>query len=75
MRSGGEFFPGARGWAAIPTLAIAAGLLAMMGSANVELLKGRTILFGLAVGLVALFVLGAAKLIEVQRQSRSGQRP
>lgn len=74
MRSGGEFFPGARGWAAIPTLAIAAGLLAMMGSANVELLKGRTVLFGLAVGLVALFVLGAIKLLELQRQSRSEQR-
>jgi hypothetical protein len=36
------------------------------------LLKGRTIVFGLAVALVALFVLGAVKLIEVQRQSRSG---
>jgi ribose/xylose/arabinose/galactoside ABC-type transport system permease subunit len=68
MQSGRQFFPGVRGAVAVPTLAMAAGLLAMMGSANVELLKGRTILFGVAVGLVALLALGAIKLMESQRE-------
>ncbi|MDX1947965.1 MAG: ABC transporter permease [Pirellulaceae bacterium] len=67
-RSGGEFFPGIRGLAAIPTLAIAAGLLAMMSSANVELLKGRMVLFGVGVGIVTLLVLSAVKLLETQRR-------
>jgi hypothetical protein len=68
LRSGGEFFPGARGIAAIPTLAIAAGLLATMSSANSELMKGRMILFGVAVGVLTLFVLGVIKLLESVRK-------
>jgi hypothetical protein len=70
LQSGREFFPGARGALAIPTLAISGGLLAMMGSANVELLKGRTVAFGIGVGLVTFFVLAAVKVLE----SRQGQR-
>jgi ribose/xylose/arabinose/galactoside ABC-type transport system permease subunit len=68
MQSGRQFFPGVRGAFAVPTLAMSAGLLAMMGSANVELLRGRTILFGIAVGFVTLFILAAIKLIESQRE-------
>ena len=68
VRSGGEFFPGARGLAAIPTLAIAAGLLATMSSANIELLQGRLVLFGVAVGLATLLALGAVKLVESLRK-------
>ena len=68
LRSGGEFFPGVRGIAAIPTLAIAAGLLATMSSANSELMKGRMVLFGVAVGMVTLFVLGVVKLLESARK-------
>jgi ribose/xylose/arabinose/galactoside ABC-type transport system permease subunit len=74
LRSGGEFFPGARGLAAIPTLAISAGLLATMSSANVELLKGRMIPFGGAVTLVALLLLGAVKLLEGRRGDGDGGR-
>jgi ribose/xylose/arabinose/galactoside ABC-type transport system permease subunit len=67
-RSGGEFFGGARGIAAIPTLALAAGLLAMMSGANVEALQGRMYAFGGAVGIVTLFALSVVKLIEWQRK-------
>ncbi len=67
-RTGGEFFAGARGLAAIPTLAIAAGLLATMSSANVELLQGRMVAFGLAVGLLTFFALAAVKLLETKRK-------
>jgi len=51
-------------------LAITTGLLAMMGSANVEVLKGRSVVFGTAVGLVAFFVLALVKLVESKRQPR-----
>jgi ribose/xylose/arabinose/galactoside ABC-type transport system permease subunit len=69
LRSGGQFFPGLRGLAAIPTLAIGAGLLAMMSSANVPALQGRMLIFGIAVGLVMLFILGTIKLLESQRKA------
>jgi hypothetical protein len=67
VQSGREFFPGVRGAMAIPTLAIGGGLIAMMGSANVEVLKGRSLVFGLAVGLVTFFMLAAVKLLESRR--------
>jgi ribose/xylose/arabinose/galactoside ABC-type transport system permease subunit len=67
VQSGREFFPGVRGAVAIPTLALGTGLLAMMGSANVDLLKGRTLIFGLAVGLLMLAALTAIKLLEAKR--------
>jgi ribose/xylose/arabinose/galactoside ABC-type transport system permease subunit len=67
LQSGREFFPGVRGTMAIPTLAVAAGLLAMMGSANVEALQGRTFVFGGAVGVVTLVVLGLVKVLELRR--------
>jgi ribose/xylose/arabinose/galactoside ABC-type transport system permease subunit len=70
VQSGREFFPGVRGALAIPTLAITTGLLAMMGSANVEVLKGRSVTFGLAVGVVAFFVLAVVKLLESRRDRR-----
>lgn len=70
VQSGREFFPGVRGALAIPTLAIAMGLLAMMGSANVEVLKGRSVVFGLVVGVVAFFVLAVVKLLESRRERR-----
>jgi ribose/xylose/arabinose/galactoside ABC-type transport system permease subunit len=69
-QSGREFFPGLRGLTAIPTLAIAAGLLATMSSTNIELVKGRTIPFGIAVGVGTLFLLGAVKWLEQSRQRR-----
>jgi hypothetical protein len=71
VQSGREFFPGVRGAFAIPTLAMGTGLLAMIGSSNVDLLKGRTILFGIAVGLVTLFILAIIKLLEGQREKRT----
>jgi ribose/xylose/arabinose/galactoside ABC-type transport system permease subunit len=67
LQSGREFFPGLRGALAIPTLAIIVGLLATMGSANVDLFKGRTILFGSAVGLVMLAAMSLVKYVEYQR--------
>src|SRR5262245_56876559 len=68
VQTGREFFPGWHGILAIPTLAVTAGLLAMMGSANVELAKGKSVGFGVAVGVVMLVVLSAVKLIEMRRQ-------
>jgi ABC-type glucose/galactose transport system permease subunit len=68
VQTGREFFPGWHGIVAIPTLAVTVGLLAMMGSANVEWLKGRTEVFGFAVGLVTLFALATIKLLEMKRQ-------
>ncbi|MEX2174572.1 MAG: ABC transporter permease [Pirellulaceae bacterium] len=70
LQSSREFFPGTRGLAAIPTLAIAAGLLAMMSSANVDALQGRLVLVGVTVGLTTLFLLSTVKLIEWQRTSK-----
>jgi len=71
LQSGGEFFPGARGAMAIPTLATIAGLAAMMGSVNVEFLKGRSLLFGLAIGLLSFFILAAIKLLETNRHKHA----
>ncbi len=68
VQSGREFFPGVRGAMAIPTLAIGGGLIAMMGSANVDLLKGRSVVFGLAIGLAVLLFLLAVKFLEMRRQ-------
>ena len=68
LHSGREFFPGLRGALAIPTLALAGGLLAMMGSANAELLKGRTVPFGAAVGVCVLLLLSFVKFLERRRE-------
>ena len=65
--SGRGLFPGARGLAAIPTIAVFAGLLATMGAANVEALAGRTGTFGLAVGAVVLVGLAAVRRLESRR--------
>jgi ribose/xylose/arabinose/galactoside ABC-type transport system permease subunit len=62
-------FPGLRGLAAIPTIAIFAGLLAMMGAANVEPLRGRTAAFGTGVGLVVLAGLALLRRLEARRPS------
>jgi ribose/xylose/arabinose/galactoside ABC-type transport system permease subunit len=67
-QSGREIFPGIRGWAAIPTIAVFTGMLAMMGSANVETLKGQTVGFGIAVGVVVLALMVVVKVFEVRRQ-------
>lgn len=69
-QSGGEFFPGVRGGVAIPTLAIGAGLMAAMASVNVEVLKGRSTVFGAVVAAAALVVLTAVKVFQAQRGQR-----
>lgn len=63
-----EFFPGWRGTLAIPVLAVTAGLLAMMGSANVPAIGGRTVPFGTAVGLAALAALSLIRWGELRRR-------
>jgi hypothetical protein len=63
-----EFFPGWRGTLAIPVLAVGTGLIAMMGSANVEAIGGRTVPFGIAVGVATLAALGLVKLGELRRR-------
>ena len=68
VQSGREFFPGLRGTMAIPTLAIIAGLLATMGSSNVD--KGRSHFFGVAIGLVALAAMSLIKYLEWQRNRK-----
>lgn len=68
FRSGREFFPGIRGIVAMPTLAIAAGLVAMMGTANIEVIKGRSVLVGAVVALVTLAALSTLKFFEVRRR-------
>lgn len=68
FRSGREFFPGTRGILAMPTLAIAAGLVAMMGTANIEALKGRSVVVGAVVALVTLAGLSTLKFFEVKRR-------
>jgi ribose/xylose/arabinose/galactoside ABC-type transport system permease subunit len=70
VATGGMFFAGARGIAAIPTLAIALGLLAMMGSVNAPYVKHHSIGFGLSVGVAALVLLGVVKLAETRRESK-----
>jgi ribose/xylose/arabinose/galactoside ABC-type transport system permease subunit len=67
VQAGGRLFPGLRGLAAIPTIAVFAGLLSMMGSANVEALRGRTVPFGSAVGLAVLLLLSAVRWLEGRR--------
>jgi len=67
IHAGGRLFPGLRGLAAIPTIAVFAGLLSMMGSANVEALRGRTVPFGLGVGMMVLLVLAAVRWLESRR--------
>jgi ribose/xylose/arabinose/galactoside ABC-type transport system permease subunit len=69
VQSRREIFPGLRGTMAIPTLAIGAGLLAMMAGANVDMLKGRTLIFGFIVGLATLVMLIALKLLQFRRQT------
>jgi ribose/xylose/arabinose/galactoside ABC-type transport system permease subunit len=63
-RTGQPLFAGARGLAAIPTIAVFAGLLATMAAANVEWLRGRTGLFGAGVGLAVIAVLAAVRRFE-----------
>ena len=72
FQSGREFFPGTRGILAIPTLAIAAALLAMMAMANVPGLRERTTWVGAAVGILSLMALGALKMVESRRQTPGG---
>lgn len=69
MESGRQFFPGLRGTLAIPTLALSAGLMATMGSAKIQWLEGRTILFGAVTGLVVLIGLGTIKVLETIRSA------
>jgi ribose/xylose/arabinose/galactoside ABC-type transport system permease subunit len=64
-----SFFSGARGVAAIPTIAIFAALLATMATANVPALQGRIGLFGGVVGGITLIALAAIRLIEGRRAS------
>ncbi|MFM7208016.1 MAG: ABC transporter permease [Planctomycetaceae bacterium] len=68
-QGGRGLFPGARGLAAIPTIALFAGLLATMAAANVDLLAGRTIAFGAASGLAVLSALTAVRYLESRRRT------
>ena len=68
-RSSRSLFAGARGVAAIPTIAIFAALLATMAAANVPALHGRTGLLGIAVGGATLVGLAAIRLLEGRRAS------
>ncbi|MFM9059633.1 MAG: ABC transporter permease [Planctomycetaceae bacterium] len=65
--AGRGLFPGARGLAAIPTIAVFAGLLATMGAANVEALAGHTGTFGAVVGAVVLAALATVRGFEGRR--------
>ena len=66
---GRGLFPGARGLAAIPAIAIFAGLLATMAAGNVEALRGRTVPFGAGVGLAVVAALAAVRQLEGRRGS------
>jgi ribose/xylose/arabinose/galactoside ABC-type transport system permease subunit len=66
-QGGRGLFPGVRGLAVIPTIAMFAALLATMGAANIDLLKGRTGLFGAAVGGCVLLSLAAVRAVESRR--------
>ena len=68
-KAGRTLFPGSRGLAAIPTIATFAGLLAMMGAANVEAFRGRTGLLGVVVGGGVLLLLSAIRWTEGRRVS------
>lgn len=67
MKSGRQFFPGARGTAAIPVIAVGASLLAMMASAHIEYAKGRIGFVGLVAGIVVLVALSAVKWAESRK--------
>ena len=64
---GRGLFAGARGLAAIPTIAVFAGLLATMAAGNVEALRGGTVPFGAAVGLAVVGGLAAVRSLEGRR--------
>ncbi|MFM7242553.1 MAG: ABC transporter permease [Planctomycetaceae bacterium] len=64
---GRGLFPGARGLAAIPAIAVFAGLLATMAAGNVEALRGRTVSFGAVVGLAVIVALAAVRRFEGRR--------
>jgi len=66
-QGGRSLFPGARGLAAIPTIAILTGLLATMSAANVDVFAGRSGLFGAAAGLAVLVALGALRHLQGRR--------
>jgi hypothetical protein len=68
-KGGRVLFPGVRGLAAIPTIATFAGLLAMMGAANVDAIKGRTAAFGMVAGCCVLVILAAVRWMESRRTS------
>ena len=68
-KAGGSLFPGLRGLAAIPTIATFAGLLAMMGAANVEPLRGRTAMLGGIVAVGTLLLLSALRWTQSRRES------
>jgi ribose/xylose/arabinose/galactoside ABC-type transport system permease subunit len=68
-QAGRVLFPGIRGLAAIPTIAIFAGLIAMMGAANVDAFEGRTGLLGAAVGGGVFLLLAAFRWLEGRRVS------
>jgi ribose/xylose/arabinose/galactoside ABC-type transport system permease subunit len=66
-KTGHALFAGARGLAAIPTIAIFAGLLTMMAAANIDAFRGRTGLLGAAVGLGSLLLLAAVRRLQDRR--------
>ncbi|MFM7412253.1 MAG: ABC transporter permease subunit, partial [Planctomycetota bacterium] len=66
-QGGRSLFPGIRGLAAIPAIAILLGLLATMAAANVDLLAGRTALFGGVVGAGVLVALAAVRHLQGRR--------
>jgi hypothetical protein len=68
-QAGRAFFSGARGLAAIPTIATFAALLATMAAANVPVLEGRTGLFGVVVGGITLVALAAIRHLESRHAS------
>jgi hypothetical protein len=68
-KTGRRLFPGGRGLAAIPAIATLAGLLAMMGGANVAAFAGRTGFLGAAVGVATLVFLSGIRWLEGRRAS------
>jgi ribose/xylose/arabinose/galactoside ABC-type transport system permease subunit len=77
LQSGREFFPGVRGIVTIPTLALIAALLAIIGSTNVDALRESSdqrrgaiqmlSIVGPAVAVCMLALLGGIKYYESQR--------
>jgi len=68
-QSGHALFSGARGLAAIPTIAIFTALLATMAAGNVAALQGRTGLFGIGVGGATLLALAVVRGLESRHAS------